>query len=56
MHRTAHERCDCGIDESVTFQLRAAAEGIRHQPHAQVGAAACTGVSGVPRAVVEDLE
>src|SRR5437879_4436795 len=56
VHGPAHERRDRSINQPVTLELRAAAEGLRHQRDAKVTAAARARVAGVARAVVDYLE
>src|SRR2546430_624028 len=56
VHGPAHQRRDRSINQPVTLELRAAAEGLRHQRDTKVTAAARAGVAGVARAVVDYLE
>src|SRR6266480_7750431 len=56
VHGPAHERRDRSINQPVTLEPGAAAEGLRHQRDAEVTAAARARVAGVARAVVDYLE
>src|SRR5580693_3419468 len=56
VHRALQQRRGCGVYQAVPLELRAAAEGIGHQRHLQVRAAARAGMAGMPSAVIDDLE
>ena len=51
-----HQRCDGCIDQSVALELRTPFESLGNHDHAEVAAFAGARVSGVPGAVVDDLE
>src|ERR1700730_11226632 len=56
MDASAHERRDRCIDQTMTFKLRTSLERVRNEGDAKVAAFTRTGMPGVPRAVVEDIE
>ncbi len=56
MYAVAHERGDSGVDQPVALELRTPPECRRNQVYGEVPALACACMSGVARAVVDDLQ
>src|SRR5580700_10608095 len=56
VHGALQQRTRRSVYQAVPLELRAAAEGVCHQRHLQVRAAARAGMAGMPCAVIDDLE